>query len=321
MPSLRLILMGSPEFPIPSFAALAEAGHEIVAVYCQPPKPAGRGHHLTPSPVQSWAEARGYPLRTPKSLKTPEVQAQFAADRADAAIVAAYGLLLPKAVLAAPRLGCLNIHASLLPRWRGASPIAMAILEGDQKSGITLMQMEEGLDTGPILMQEEIPIDDNERAGNLHDRLMQLAARMIAPGIAAWTAGTLRPRPQPAEGVLYAPKISRAHAYLNPLLPAAVLERAIRAFDPWPGAWLLLAGERLRIWDAEIVPGRGLAPGVVSPDLIMSCGDGQALRLIRLQRPGGRAMPVAEFLNGFRPLADLRVPTDGAADTIRTLPA
>jgi methionyl-tRNA formyltransferase len=299
MPKLRLAFMGTPDFAVPSLAALGAAGHEIAAVYCQPPRPAGRGHRPAASPVQQAAETAGIPVRSPARLDAAEA-ASFASLGLDAAVVVAYGLILPKPVLAAPRLGCLNIHASLLPRWRGAAPIQRAILAGDAETGVTIMQMEEGLDTGPILLAERVAIGPETNAAALHDALAALGARLIVTALERLAQGSLVPRPQPADGVTYAKKLRREEGALDWRLPASELERRLRAFDPWPGAWFELAGERIKLLAASLVPSRpGAAPGTVLDDaLTVACGAG-ALRLARLQRAGRAPQDAASFLRGF----------------------
>ncbi len=301
MTRLRLAFMGTPKFAVPSLRALANAGHEIAAVYSQPPRPAGRGRQARPSPVHAMAAARGWPVRTPARLKDPAEQQAFAALRLDAAAVVAYGLLLPAAILAAPRLGCLNVHASLLPRWRGAAPIQRAVLAGDTETGITIMRMDEGLDTGPILAQRAIPIGAAETAASLHDRLAALGAEMIVAALEGLAAGTLRARPQPVEGVTYAAKLSRAEARLDWRRPATDLERQVRAFAPWPGATFQANGEAIKVLCADVGAdaGGGTAPGTVLDDrLTIACGGG-ALRPTRLQRGGRAACDAAAFLRGF----------------------
>ena len=299
---LRLIFMGTPDFAVPVLEAFIKAGDEIACVYSQPPRPAGRGHRLTPSPVQAAAERHGIMARHPTSLKTPEAQAEFAALKADAAVVVAYGLLLPQAVLDAPRLGCFNLHASLLPRWRGAAPIQRAVEAGDAQTGITIMQMDAGLDTGDMLLVEPIAIAPDDSAGTLHDRLAALGARLVVQALEQSAQGILQPRPQPMEGITYAHKIDKQEAALDWRLPAAVLERRIRAFDPFPGASGRIGGETLKIWRARPEPGHAAAPGCLlaadADGLLVACGEG-ALRLTQLQRPGGRRLAAAELLRGF----------------------
>ncbi len=303
MTRLRLAFLGTPDFARVSLEALAAAGHEIAAVYSQPPRPAGRGKKLRPSPVQACAEARGWELRTPRRLKDPEEQAAFAALELDVAVVAAYGLILPKAILEAPRLGCLNVHASLLPRWRGAAPIQRAILAGDAETGITIMQMDEGLDTGAMLLQEAIPIAPRTTASALHDALAALGGRLIVEALDGLAAGRLTARPQPEAGATYAAKLERSEGRLDWRETAEALDRRRRAFAPWPGAWFEAAGERIKVLDSEIVEGGGeAAPGrVLDAALTIACGAG-ALRLVTVQRAGKQPMAAAEFLRGF-PLA------------------
>ena len=322
---LRLVFMGSPAFALPALRALIEAGHEIACVYAQPPRPAGRGHRPQRAPVHVLAEASGLPVRTPASLKSPEEQAALAALAADAAVVAAYGLILPRPVLMAPRLGCLNIHSSLLPRWRGAAPIQRAILAGETETGVTIMQVDEGLDTGPIVIQRSVAITAETTAASLHHTLATLGAELIVEAVDGIAAGTLTPRPQPAEGVSYAAKLEREEGRLDWSRPAAVLECAVRALDPWPGTWFQHRDERIKVLAAAVADGSGAAaagrqpdPGLVLPDagssagsggesgaggegLTVACGEG-ALTLLRLQRPGRTPADAAEFLRGY-PLA------------------
>jgi methionyl-tRNA formyltransferase len=294
---LRLAFMGTPDFAVPALRALADAGHEIAAVYCQPPRPAGRGHRERPSPVQAAAEALGLPVRTPVSLRQPDEHAAFTALELDVAVAAAYGLILPKPILAAPKHGCLNIHASLLPRWRGAAPIQRAILAGDPETGITIMQMDEGLDTGAMLLQETIPITDATTAETLHDALADCGARLIVKALEQVAAGTLAPRPQPEDGVTYAKKIQPADARIDWHAGAAAIDRTVRAFAPRPGAWFEADGKRIKLLATEAARGAG-KPGTVLDDaLTIACGDG-AIRATRLQREGRRAMDAAEFLRG-----------------------
>ena len=298
MHPLNLVFMGTPDFAATSLAALLAAGHRICAAYTQPPRPAGRGHKMQASAVQMLAEQHGLPVRYPTSLRGTEAQAEFAAFGADVAVVAAYGLILPAAILRAPRLGCLNVHASLLPRWRGAAPIQRAILAGDAETGVTIMQMDEGLDTGAMLLREAVPIAPDSTAGQLHDVLAALGARMIVEALTA--IDRLRPTPQPTAGVTYAAKLSRAEALLDWRRPAEQLERQVRAFDPWPGTFFEAGGERLRLLRAAVQAGQaGAAPGTIVDDaLTVACGEG-TLRLLRVQRPGRGAMDAAAFLRGF----------------------
>ncbi len=300
MARLRVVFMGTPEFAVSALAALIDAGHEIACVYTQPPRPAGRGHRDQPSPVHRFAADQGIEVRHPKTLRSPDAQADFAALRADVAVVAAYGLILPVPVLEAPRLGCLNIHASLLPRWRGAAPIQRAILAGDAETGVTIMQMDEGLDTGAMLLRGTVPIGPETTAGALHDALAELGATLVVEALDGLAAGTLAAEPQPAEGATYAAKLDRAEARLDWCEDAVALARRIRAFDPWPGTWFEHGGERIRVLAAEVADGEpGTAPGtVLGDDAAVACGTG-ALRLLRLQRPGKSAMDAAVFLRGY----------------------
>ncbi len=297
---LRLAFMGTPEFALPTLEALLDARHAIAAVYTQPPRPAGRGHRDTPSPVQRFAAGRGLTVRTPASLGSSKDQAIFAGFKPDAAVVVAYGLLLPPAILKAPRLGCLNLHASLLPRWRGAAPIQRAILAGDAETGVTIMQMERGLDTGPILLAERAAIGPRDTAGALHERLAALGARLMVEALDGMAAGRLVPRPQPEEGAVYAPKLLPAEARLDWKRPVAELERRVRAFAPAPGAWFEADGIRIRVLEAEIATTSGaLSPGERRPGTLdIACGDGRALRLLRVQKAGGRPMAADAFLRG-----------------------
>lgn len=292
--------MGTADFAATILDALIAAGHRLCVVYTQPPRPAGRGHRLQPSPVQALAERHSLPVRCPHTLRDAATQAEFAALGADAAVVAAYGLILPPPILAAPRLGCLNVHASLLPRWRGAAPVQRAILAGDRTTGITIMQMEAGLDTGPILLQQEMPIGPDATGGRLTADLAALGARLIVAALGAAAKGELRPHAQPRAGVVYAEKLRREEALLDWRRDAAALERQVRAFDPWPGAFFLARGERIRVLAAETIEASpGAPPGTVLDDrLAVACGDG-ALRPLRLQRPGRTAQDAAAFLRGF----------------------
>jgi methionyl-tRNA formyltransferase len=299
MSRLRLAFMGTPDFAVPILAALCAADHDIVAVYCQPPRPSGRGHQVQASPVQRFAEAQGLSVHTPSRLRDAEAQAAFGALRLDAAVVAAYGLILPKPILEAPRLGCLNVHASLLPRWRGAAPIQRAILAGDTETGVSIMQMDEGLDTGAILLAEALPITSTTTAAALHDSLAALGARLIVAALTRVAEGRLQPRPQPEAGVTYAAKLAREEGRLDWRRPAAMLERQVRALNPWPGVWFEVGGERIKVLAAELTPAIGsAAPGTVIDDaLAIACGD-KALRPLLLQRPGRGAAETAAFLRG-----------------------
>ena len=294
---MRVVFMGTPEFSVPALDALVEAGHEIVAVYCQPPRPAGRGKKPRPSPVQARAEALGLPVRHPVNFKAEEDREAFAALGADVGVVVAYGLILPQAILDAPRLGCLNIHASLLPRWRGAAPIHRAIMAGDEKTGVCIMQMEAGLDTGPVLLRGEEPIGVGDTTGDLHDRLSVLGAGLI---VEALPRLPLPAEPQPEEGVTYAAKIDKAEARIDWTQPAVAVDRQIRGLSPFPGAWAETAGERIKLLNSEMAEGQG-APGTVLEGTVIACGEG-AVRITRLQRAGKGPAEADAFLRGF-PLA------------------
>ncbi|MGP3696994.1 methionyl-tRNA formyltransferase [Rhodobacter sp. NSM] len=291
---MRIVFMGSPDFSVPVLEAL-HAHHEVVCVYCQPPRPAGRGKKDRPTPVQARAEALGLPVRHPRSLRAPEVQAEFAALGAEAAVVVAYGLILPQPILDAPERGCLNIHASLLPRWRGAAPIHRAILAGDEETGICIMQMEAGLDTGPVLMCEKTHIGPEETVEDLHDRLSEMGARLILGALES--LDDLVPQPQPEEGVTYAEKVSKAEAGIDWTRPAAEVDRRIRGLSPSPGAWTLLNGERVKMLRGRLAEGEG-APGEVLDGLRIACGSG-AVEITLAQREGKRPMERDEFLRGF----------------------
>ncbi len=305
---MRIVFAGTPEFAVSSLRAAARH-HEVVAVYTQPDRPAGRGRGLAPSPVKLEAVARGIPVYQPESLKDEAAQQQLRDLQPDLMVVVAYGLILPKAVLASPTHGCWNVHASLLPRWRGAAPIQRAIQAGDAKTGVCLMQMEAGLDTGPVLLHQELPIATTDTGGQLHDKLAELGAQVLSDGLGLLRAG-IKPvaRPQPEQGVTYAHKLDKAEARLDWVLDAGALARTVRAFNPWPIAEASLAGERVRIHGAVALDlAHGQAPGTVlaaSRDGIdIACGQG-ALRLRVLQREGGKAITAADYLNARR---DLRV--------------
>ncbi len=295
---MRLAFLGTPEFALPALEALLDAGHEVVRAYAQPPRPAGRGQRLRLSPVQAFAEARGIPVATPASLRDAALQRDFEALRLDAAVTAAYGLLLPPAILAAPRFGCLNLHASLLPRWRGAAPIQHAILAGDRETGISVMAMDEGLDTGPVLLVRRTPIGPETTGGALHDRLAQIAGEASVAALEGLENGSLEPVPQPEDGVTWATKIAREDSRLDWTCPAAELERRVRAFAPRPGARFSFRGESIRVEAAAVEAGGGPPGRVLDDGAAIACGEG-ALRLLRLQRPGRSAMDAAAFLRGF----------------------
>jgi methionyl-tRNA formyltransferase len=302
---LRLIFMGTPDFAVPALKAVLAAGHRVLAVYSQPPRAAGRGMALRKSPVQLFAEQAGLPVSTPDGLKSEPEQARFAAFKADAAVVVAYGLILPKAILDAPREGCFNLHASLLPRWRGAAPIQRAILAGDTETGVSIMRMDQGLDTGPVCLQAALPIAPETTAGELHDALADLGTDLMVEALSRLEAGLLACRPQSEEGVTYAAKIEPEDGRIDWRQPAATIYNQVRALSPKPGAWFELdykgKTERVKVLKSEATSGQG-APGRVLDDgLTIACGDG-ALRLLELQRAGKRAMSADEFLRGL-PLA------------------
>jgi methionyl-tRNA formyltransferase len=296
---MRIAFMGTPPFAVPTLAALHAAGHDIAAVYTQPPRPAQRGKKLQQSAVHNWAEAHGLPVRTPKSLKDATAQAEFAALNLDAAVVAAYGLILPQAILDAPRHGCLNVHGSILPRWRGAAPVQRAILAGDAETGVTIMQMDAGLDTGGMRLIGRTPVD-GKSAGDLTDELADMGAALMVQALGELAA--YPPEPQPDAGATYAAKIDKSEARLDFLTSAVQVERQIRAFNPMPGAFFELDGERFKILAAEVVHPAdtvvGAAPGVTLDDaLAIACNPG-AIRATRIQRAGKPAMDAAELLRG-----------------------
>lgn len=292
---MRLAFMGTPDFAVPTLRALVEAGHEIAAVYSQPPRPAHRGKKLTPSPVHQLAEELGLEVRTPVSLKGEEEKAAFAALDLDACVVAAYGLILPRAVLDAPRHGCLNVHGSLLPRWRGAAPVQRAILAGDEFTGVTIMQMEAGLDTGPMLLKGETPVS-GKTAGVLTQEIAELGAQLMVQVLGDLAA--YPPVVQPDEGVTYAAKIDKAEARLDVSQSAAQVERQVRAFNPMPGAFFELNGERLRVHAADIVATTAQPGTILDDQLTIACAEG-AIRPTIIQRAGRPAMPIEDFLRGF----------------------
>jgi methionyl-tRNA formyltransferase len=301
----RLVFAGTPDFAVPGLRACIEAG-DVVAVYTQPDRPAGRGRKLTPSPVKQAALAAGIPVEQPESLKSSAARQRLRDHAPDLLVVIAYGLILPRSVLAIPRLGCWNVHASLLPRWRGAAPIQRAILAGDAETGVCLMQMEAGLDTGPVLLSASMPIGADDTGGTLHDRLADLGARVLADGLRRVSTGEpLHPVPQSEAGITYAHKLDKAEAKLDFSRPASELERKVRAFDPWPVAEADVAGERVRVWRAESrdsgpgtrdaqPPGAIVAAGKHGIDI--ACGEG-VLRILKLQRAGGRVIDAADYLN------------------------
>ncbi|UWQ62869.1 methionyl-tRNA formyltransferase [Leisingera caerulea] len=301
---MRIIFMGTPDFSVPVLDALVGAGHEIAAVYCQPPRPAGRGKKDRPTPVHARAAALGLEVRHPVSLKGAEEQAAFAALNADIAVVVAYGLILPQAILDAPKHGCLNIHASLLPRWRGAAPIHRAIMAGDAETGICIMQMEAGLDTGPVLLREATEIGAEETTAQLHDRLSDIGARLIVEALRRLPE--LTPEVQPEEGVTYAGKIDKGEAQIDWSRSASDVDRKIRGLSPFPGAWCEIEGQRVKLLASRLAEGQG-APGEVLDDaLTIACGTG-AVQLLRLQRAGKSAQDPDVFLRGFPVPKDSRL--------------
>lgn len=302
---LRIVFMGTPDFSVSTLAALIAAGHRIVAVYSQPPRPAGRGMGERKSPVHAHADKAGIPVLTPRSLRTPEAADAFLAHRADVAIVVAYGLILPQPILDAPPLGCLNLHASALPRWRGAAPIQRAVMAGDRETAVMVMRMEAGLDTGPVYLAEHVPIGEETTAGELHDVLSQRGAKLMVRGLAELEHGGLVPVPQAADGVTYARKIEKSEAHIDFARPAAEVHAQIRGLSPFPGAWFEVGpadkAERVKVLRSKLVQSSSAdrAPGEIIDDSItVACATG-AVRLIELQRAGKKPMPAEEFLRGF----------------------
>ena len=293
--TLRIVYMGTPDFAVGPLAALLEAGHEVCCVYSQPPRPSGRGHKVTPSPVHAFAEARGIEVRTPRRLRSEDDQQAFAELNADVAVVAAYGLILPQAILDAPARGCLNIHASLLPRWRGAAPIHRAIMAGDARTGVCIMQMEAGLDTGPVLLREATDIGAAETTGALHDRLSQMGAGLIVRALRG--LGDLSPQVQPDDGVTYAAKIDKAEARVDWTCPAVEVDRQIRGLSPFPGAWCMVGDERVKLLASHVADGSGDA-GTVLDGFTIACADG-AIAVTRVQRAGKTAMDADQALLGL----------------------
>lgn len=293
---MRIVFMGTPDFSVPVLDALVDAGHDIAAVYCQPPRPAGRGKKERPTPVHLRAEALGLNVRHPKSLRSDDAQAEFAALNADVAVVVAYGLILPQAILDAPKHGCLNIHASLLPRWRGAAPIHRAIMAGDPETGICIMQMDAGLDTGPVLLREATPIRDTETTGALHDRLSAMGAALIVQALEHLPE--LTAVAQPEAGITYADKIDKSEAHIDWTQPAAQVDRLIRGLSPFPGAWTTLNGARLKVLESTVASGDG-PPGTALDDrLTIACGT-EAVTILRAQRAGKGAQDADTFLRGM----------------------
>ena len=297
---MKVAFAGTPEFAAAALRAIIAAGFEVPLVLSQPDRPAGRGLQLQPSPVKQVALAHGIPVDQPEKLRTEEQQAALRAAQPDVLVVAAYGLILPQAVLDLPRFGCVNIHASLLPRWRGAAPIHRAVEAGDAESGITIMQMDVGLDTGPMMLRRALPIEASDTGGSLHDKLAVLGAEMIVEALHSIALVEISPAAQPADGVTYAAKISKAESALDFRQPAVVLERKIRAFDPFPGCSATLAGNTIKLWKAEVADAQGDPGKVLSADgsgVLVACGEG-TLRLTVLQKAGGKRLPAADFLRG-----------------------
>ncbi|MFV0385105.1 methionyl-tRNA formyltransferase [Paracoccus sp. (in: a-proteobacteria)] len=291
---MRVIFMGTPDFSVPALRAVA-ASHDVVAVYSQPPRAAGRGYRPRPSPVQAAAEALGIAVHTPLTLRDAGAQQEFAALQADVAVVVAYGLILPQPLLDAPGLGCLNIHASLLPRWRGAAPIHRAIMAGDAETGVAIMQMEAGLDTGPVLAEARTPIGDTETTADLHDRLAAMGAELI---VRVLDGLPMPARPQAAQGVTYAAKIDKAEARIDWTRPAATIDRQIRGLSPFPGAWCDIAAERVKLLRSRVADGTG-QPGQVLSGFRIVCGDGAAVRILQAQRQGRKPMDADDLLRGW----------------------
>jgi methionyl-tRNA formyltransferase len=307
---LRIVFMGTPEFSVSVLAELLAAGHDVVAAYAQPPRPAGRGMAETKSPVQLFAEASGVPVFTPRTLKTSEARDAFRAHQADAAVVVAYGLLLPRAVLEAPRLGCFNMHASKLPRWRGAAPIQRAIMAGDTETAAMVMRMEEGLDTGPVCLAERVAIGRDMTAGALHDQLSKIGADLMVRAMTALERGSLVETPQSEAGITYAAKIDKAEARIDFTRPAETVHNHIRGLSPFPGAWfeIKLEGktERIKVLHSASIAGQGEPGTVLDEQLTIACGSG-AIRLATIQRAGKKAMPAADVLRGTKIAPGMRV--------------
>ncbi len=295
---MRLAFLGTPDFAVPSLAALIEAGHQIACVYSQPPAPRGRGQQLTPSPVHAFAEKQGLLVRTPASMKAPEEIAAFAALKLDAAVVVAFGQILLREVLEAPRLGCFNLHASLLPRWRGAAPVQRAVMAGDAVTGIQVMRMSEGLDEGAILLSETVRIGPLDTSGTMHERLAAVGARLLPEALAQLEAGTAVETPQLAEGMTYARKIKPAEARIDWSKPAVEIDRQIRGLSPFPGAWTMAGDIRVKLLLSRVEDGEGDPGDVLDDELLIACGDG-AVRLLRAQREGKAAQDAGDFVRGF----------------------
>jgi methionyl-tRNA formyltransferase len=298
---MRIVFMGTPDFAVPTLSALLAANHQVAAVYTRAPRPAGRGMGERKSPVHAYAEAASLTILTPRSLRDESHQGEFARHQADVGVVVAYGLILPPPVLEAPRHGCLNLHASALPRWRGAAPIARAVMAGDAATAASIMRMEEGLDTGPVCLAETVPIGPDMTAGELHDVLAERGAALMVQALTEVERGTLSCVPQPEAGVTYAAKIDKAEAGIDFAHPAREVHNRVRGLSPFPGAWIAVGekGERIKVLRTRVVPGRSGAPGtVLDAAPTVACGEG-AVELVELQRAGKRPMPAAEFMRGF----------------------
>ncbi len=295
----RLAFMGTPDFSVDILQAIVDGGHDIVAVYCQPPSRSGRGKKQRPSPVQMLAEKLKIPVHNPKSLKPETERAKFADLDLDMAVVVAYGLILPKAILGAPKYGCLNIHASLLPRWRGAAPIHRAIMAGDKETGVNIMVMDEGLDTGPMILERRIPILPTDTTGTLHDRLKKLGADAIVPALEGYVSGEMLPISQAKEGVTYAHKIDKQEAKIDWTLPAEKIRNHIHGLSPFPGAYSIVGDIRIKLLEAEVVEGNGAAGTLATLPLTIGCGDGQAIRVLKAQREGKGPMLAEELMRGL----------------------
>ena len=311
MCALRLAFMGTPDFAVPTLSELLGAGHDIAAVYTQPPRKAGRGQKLQPSPVHRFADQAGIPVRTPLNFKAEDDKVAFEQLGLDVAVVVAYGLILPKRILDAPKLGCLNLHGSLLPRWRGAAPIQRAVMAGDTETGVMVMQMERGLDTGPVLLAERTPIGPTTTAGHLHDHLAQIGASLMVRALAALERGGLAATPQAEDGVTYADKISKEESRIDWRKPSTQIDCEIRGLTPFPGAWFEFDGQRVKVLEAGPADGQGKSGHVLDDQLTVACGEG-ALAIRRVQRAGKSATSVDEFLRGL-PIpkgTQLPVPSD-----------
>lgn len=295
---LRLVFMGTPEFSIPALEALLSHDMNVVVAYTQPPRPKGRNYHAFPSPVHQYAESRGIPVFTPLSLKSPQDQENFSNLKPDLVVVVAYGLILPEAILSIPRYGCLNIHGSILPRWRGAAPIQRAIEAGDHISGVTIMKMDKGMDTGPVLAQESWVLEDKVTSGDLFSSMAQRGADLLVKTIPFYISGKISPQEQSKQGVIYADKITKEEAQLDWHKPAVELERKIRAFNPHPGAWFLWHGERFKVYEADVIKNISEKPGtLLDTKLTIACGQ-DALQLKVIQKPGGKPMKAQDYLRG-----------------------